>query len=391
MEHTIETEDLQHRISVLRETLEQEKKFIRDVFQSAPVAIVAVSRDNKIQMVNGKAEQILAKPREELLGMSVGDVIPCAEPFNSDKKSSKTLEINMPWNGCALSWKSTFLRDDQGEVIGTMLFGSVFESLSANTIWNERINTIQSFVRTLAHDFNNLLGGVVGYSSLLKTLTEPGDKISSYIDALDTSVKRIVDVTANLTKFSRGGKLCGMQFDINNNLRELCNKWHSKDNQINTDTDLAADLPYANADWQFLEEALKVLLENAAEAMPTGGNILVSTEQMEITGPSPNIINYPRPGTYIKITIKDTGEGMDMETLSKAFMPLFSTRQKGKGAGMGISIAYGIIKKHNGYLTLESRPDEGTVASVYIPLYPDGEAIDIKDAPESKGIEDTEQ
>ncbi len=387
MEHVTQTEDLQSKINELKEILEQEKKFTRDVFESAPVAIIGVSRDNHIQMANRKAEQILTKPREELLGMLLSDAIPGANPFSTRRGDAKELKINLPWNGCALTWKSSLVRDDNGEVIGAMIFGSVFESLSGSTVWTERMNTIQSFVGGVAHDFNNLLSGVVGYSSLIKSMAKPEDRIFKCVEALDQSVKRITGLIQELLRFGRGGKVQAMPLNISSHVKELCNTWCPENNAISIKKDLAVDLRCVNADWPLIEEALRNLLENAAESMPEGGEISVSTEQVETVRQSANVINYPEPGTYVRIRIKDTGDGMDMGTLAKAFVPFFSTRAKAKGAGMGIPVAYAMVKRHNGYVTLESEPGKGTIASVYLPIQPIIENIDIDDASVAGGTE----
>jgi PAS domain S-box-containing protein len=387
MEQATRTENLQSKIDELKGMLEQEKRFTHGVFESAPVAIIGVSRDNKIQMVNRKAEQILAKPREELLEMPLSDVIPGANPLGTDEGDAEGFERNLPWNGCALTWKSSLIRNDNGETIGAMIFGSVFESLSGNTVWTERMNTIQSFVGGIAHDFNNLLSGIVGYSSLVKSMTRPEDRIFKSIEALDQSVKRVSSLVRQLLRFGRGAKVKAMPLNISSHVKELCNTWCPANNAVSVRKNLGVDLRCVSADWPLIEEALTALLENAAESMPEGGEISVSTEQMEITHPSTNVINYPKPGTYVRITIKDTGDGMDMETLSKAYMPFFSTRNKAKGSGMGIPTAYATTRRHNGYLTLESEPKKGTVASIYLPVQPIIETIDIKDATVSRGTE----
>jgi len=380
MQQTSHADDIQTRIDTLRDMLERENKFVSDIFESAPVAIIGVSRDNRIQMINRKAEQVLEESRENLLGTSIGDSIPGANPFDRQNGRTNEVEINLPWNDCALSWKSIFIRDDHGEVTGAMLFGSVFESISSNTIWVDRVNTIQSFMAKLAHDFNNLLGGVVGYSSLIKSMVGEEGKVSKYLDALETSVKRLAEVTERLLKFGRGGQPQPMPLDLNKHVSELCNTWRAGNNTINISKNFVEDLDPVNADWRVIENALRALLENAAEAMPNGGDIFVSTERAEIAGPPPNIINYPGAGTYIRVGIRDSGCGMDAETIAKAFMPFFSEREKGRGSGMGLSVAYASIKKHGGYITLESEPGKGTTASVYLPVQPVVENIDIGDA-----------
>ena len=380
MQQTSQVDEIQTRIDTLRDMLEREKNFVTNVFESAPVAIIGVSRDNRIQMINRKAEQVLDESREDLLGTSVGDSIPGANPFNLQNERTNELEINLPWNDCALSWKSTFVRNDNGEITGAMLFGSVFESLSSNTIWVDRMNTIQSFMAKLAHDFNNLLGGVVGYSSLIKSMIGEESKVSKYLDALETSVKRLAEVTERLLKFGRGGQPQPMPLDLNKHVGELCNTWRAGNNKININKNFAEDIDLVNADWRIIENALRALLENAAEAMSNGGDIFVSTEQAKIAGPPPNIINYPSAGAYIRVSIRDTGCGMDAETIAKAFMPFFSNQEKGRGTGMGLSVAYAAIKKHGGYITLQSEPGKGTTASVYIPIQTAVEKIDIGDA-----------
>ena len=389
MESVEELNSLQHRVDELRSRLEKEHSFTHDVLKSAPVALVGISRGNKIQYVNRKAEQVLGKPADDLLGEDIDRFIPEAELFDSRSGSAGRFERTLSWKGCALSWKSAAMRDQNGATVGAMLYGSVFESISRRTVWSERMGAIQSFVGSLAHDLNNILGGVVGYSSLLSNMVEPDSAIFNYVEALDKTTKGLADIIEKLQRFGHCTQPNEMPFDVNYHLETFCRKWLEENPDLTISTDFAFNLQCVKADWMLIEQALDALFENAVEATPESDEIIISTEQVEVTGPSSTIINYPAPGTYVRMQIRDRGHGMDAETTAKAFIPFFSTKEKGKGTGtgLGLSIAYGIIKKHFGYLTLESGPGCGTTTSIYLPLQPVIETIDIDDSLVARGTE----
>jgi PAS domain S-box-containing protein len=375
MKETAETQCLESRIISLKKMLEKEKRFSESIFQSAPVAIIGVSTANNVLMANRKAEELFGKSTEEILGVEFGRIVAGANPFGS----GSGIDMTLPWNGCAICWKSSLVRDDDGTVIGAMLFGMTFEQISSSTIWSERMDAVQSFVGSLAHDLNNLLGAISGYSSLVQTFAGTEDKMLTYLKALDTSIKRMSDITARSIRFAHTIKPRRESFRLNERLNALCNTWLEKKTGVNIEKRFNNTCDQTEADWMMIEESVTALLDNAFEAMPENGIIWITTEEIEVTNTLQGIPNYPRPGRYLKINLRDNGKGMDRETIPKAFMPFFSTRDKGKGSGMGLTIAYSLIKQHNGYLTLESEPGKGTAASIYLPVQSSAERIDIEE------------
>ena len=354
---------LEERVKALKEMLDKERHFSESMFQSAPIAIVGISPDNKVLMVNSKAEELFRKPKENILGTDLSDVLPGADPYINGG-----LNMTLQWEESAICWKSSIIKNESGAIAGAMLFGMTFEMVSSGTIWSERMEAIQSFVGALAHDLNNLLGAIAGYSSLVQSFSGTEEKMLTYLKALDSSIKRVSEITSKSMKFAQSLKPSKQPFDLNDRLLTLSKKWSAKKPNIIIETAFTSSESKMEADWLMIEEALVALLDNASEAMPKGGKVRIATEIVTIGSPVKSILNYPKPGRYVKIAVEDTGEGMNSTTIPKAFMPFYSTRDKGKGSGMGLTIAYAHIKQNNGYLTLESQKGNGTTASVYLPV-----------------------
>jgi CheY-like chemotaxis protein len=143
------------------------------------------------------------------------------------------------------------------------------------------------------------------------------------------------------------------------------------------DLDMAPDLSCIRGDWSLIERALGALVENAAEAVEESGRIRICADELTVVSSHHSVRGYPEPGRYVRLQVTDDGPGMDKDALAKALLPFFSTKDKGRGSGMGLPVAYGLVGSQGGYLTVESEPQEGTTASVYLPVMPVVQSIEI--------------
>jgi len=232
---------------------------------------------------------------------------------------------------------------------------------------HKKMEPIRQIAGDVAHDFNNILTSIIGYASILKV--EADDHLSGYIDQILHSAEKAAQLTQGLLTFSRTQIIKSRPTDLNEivmGLEKILSKIVGDDITIKTNV-TPQDLTIL-ADSTQIEQVLMNLAANARDAMPHGGELRISTAQIELDDGYRKIHGYGEPGTYALISVVDTGIGMDEPTSERIFDPFFSAKGKEKGAGLGLSIVYGIIKQHSGYITVSSHVGKGTTFNIYLPV-----------------------
>jgi signal transduction histidine kinase/CheY-like chemotaxis protein len=234
---------------------------------------------------------------------------------------------------------------------------------------DRKMEPIRQIAGDVAHDFNNILTSIIGYASILKA--EADDRLTGYIDQIVHSVEKAAQLTQGLLTFSRKQIIRSRPTDLKElvtGMEKILSKIAGDDitvRTIVTDQDLTI-----LADSTQIEQVLMNLVANARDAMPYGGKLSITTARTELDEAYRKTYGYGEPGKYALISFVDTGIGMDEATRERIFDPFFSARGGGKGSGLGLSIVYGIIKQHGGYINVTSQPGEGTTFKVYLPLMP---------------------
>jgi len=223
----------------------------------------------------------------------------------------------------------------------------------------------------VAHDFNNTLSGVTGYAQLIKRkygVDKP--ELASYADAIITASRRSADLTEKLLAFARKGTLQPVALDLHQVLADALEILRpTLDKRIVLETDFRARPSMVLGDPVALQNVLINLAINARHAMPGGGTLLVSTSTLTLD--SPRLIDNEyeiRPGAYVVVSVADTGVGMDRDTRRRIFEPFFTTDTSGKGSGLGLSMVYGTIKSHKGFISVESEAGRGAVFTIHLPM-----------------------
>jgi two-component system cell cycle sensor histidine kinase/response regulator CckA len=243
------------------------------------------------------------------------------------------------------------------------------ETLEAQLIQSQKMESIGRLAGGVAHDFNNMLSVIFGYSELIKTKLAPDDPIMRDFEQIQRAAKRAQDITQQLLAFSRKQVLEPKILNINelihcfeNNLSRL----------IGEDIELkffpSRDIENIEFDPTQIEQILMNLAINARDAMPAGGNLTFETANVSLDEA------YCRehvgfiPGNFVQISVSDNGNGMDTETISHIFEPFFTTKEIGKGTGLGLATVYGIVKQGGGFINVYSEPGRGTTFKIYIPV-----------------------
>ncbi len=360
----------------------------RFLFDQSPDTILLVSlASGKIEDANISASEQTGWPREALLSFSVKDIFPAgvvetiASLFPQQSAPSEKKHI------ITSSIRSNTLREIPVEMTirGARFTDADYLLIIARDITERRkaeedrvklenqlrqaqkMEAIGTLAGGVAHDFNNILTAIIGYGSLLRQRMGQDSPFKSYIDDILTAAQRAANLTRSLLAFSRKQEITLRQENLNEivqRIDKLLLRVIGEDIEFKS---ISADeeLPIM-ADSSQIEQVLMSLATNARDAMPDGGVLTLRTERADIKGKLSG--STVPPGEYAVLSVSDTGTGMDEETKKRIFEPFFTSKEIGKGTGLGLSIAYGIIKQHDGEITVYSEPGKGTTFKVYLKL-----------------------
>ena len=279
------------------------------------------------------------------------------------------------WLWCR-SWDAVFERDKEGgakRILGTFLDVTRRKRAEEERLQMERqvqqhqrLESLGTLAGGIAHDFNNLLMGIQGRASLMRAEIDPDHPWVDHLNGIEECVKSAADLTRQLLGFARGGK-----YEVKpTNLNELVAKSASmfgrtrKDTRIHTRFD--DHLWAVEVDRRQIEQVLLNIFVNAWQAMPGGGQLYLRTQSVTLDDHRARHHDV-QAGRYAKISVTDTGSGMDEATLSRIFEPFFSTKEMGRGTGLGLASAFGIIKNHRGIIEARSKVGYGTTFNIYLP------------------------
>ncbi len=237
----------------------------------------------------------------------------------------------------------------------------------------QKMESIGHLAGGVAHDFNNILSAIVGYAHLTLMKLKEDDPLRMNIEHILNASDKAANLTQSLLAFSRKQLIVPKPVRINSivfNMKKIL------DRIIGEDIDFKV-IPAVNdliikVDKGQIEHALMNLATNARDAMPDGGSLTITTEEVDIDDKFIHMHQEGRIGKYAVITISDTGTGMDENTKGNIFEPFFTTKEVGKGTGLGLAMVYGTIKQHNGFINVYSEPGKGTTFKIYLPLAESG-------------------
>ena len=254
-----------------------------------------------------------------------------------------------------------------------------------------KMEAVGTLAGGISHDFNNLLQAIMGYTQILLLNKSKEDPEFFQLEQIEKSAQRGGELTRQLLTFSRNVESKPTPLNLNNEIKRTYTILkRTIPRMIEIELILEDDLKNINADPIQMEQILMNLAVNSRDAMSDGGRLVFETKNVTLDEEYFKTNPAAMPGEYVMLSIADTGCGMDKETMEHIYEPFFTTKEVGKGTGLGLAMVYGIVESHGGYITSYSKPDEGTTFRIYYPvLQSDIEVQASEEAEELQGGSET--
>ncbi len=357
--------------------------YFEGLFENAPEAIALVDNRSMVLRINSEFTDIFGYTNNEILGKCIDTIL-----APDDLKQEAADITDRVATGARVDVESV-RRCKDGTLINVSIRGAPIKidgkqvavfgiyrditnqiRLKTRLLHAQKMEAIGTLAGGISHDFNNLLQVIQGYTDILLIGKKPEDQDYKDLLAIRDATARAAELTRALLTFSRKKKSILRPVDLNhliNQVNKILERTFLK--SIGIKLQLADNLKIINGDPAQLEQVLINLALNARDAMPGGGDLIIRTGIKTLDEKFCRTHPGVTPGAYALVTVSDHGQGMAEETLKHIFEPFYTTKEIGKGTGLGLALVYGIIKEHKGYIMPSSKPGEGTTFEIYLPIF----------------------
>lgn len=366
-----------------RKALRESEEQFRSLVESAPEAVIITNVLSKLLLVNKQAENLFKLTRGQLLRRKLIDLLPDIDidsfiktrANSEDASQVHQLESMNALDGEGLTVPvdvAVSTTETESGLTITFLIRDVSDrtKLEAQLRQSQKMDAIGKLTGGMAHDFNNLLGVIMGNIDLAQRKI---DKTSPEYQRMDTAKKaagRGAELTQRMLAVARRQPLQPKPTSINNVIAEMADilpRTLGPDIEMKYDTN--NKIPDVLVDRSGLENVFLNLAINSRDAMPNGGKFYITSDIIHLTKENPLALQDDmHPGTYVQLSVTDTGEGMSQETIGRVFEPFFTTKERGKGTGLGLSMIYGFVKQSEGNIRIYSEPGVGTTLDMFLPV-----------------------
>lgn len=359
---------------ITKELLKSKKHF-ELILGSMEEGILEINPQGKIVYSNPSACSLIGLPEDKLLA---SDFIGLFHDRDRERMKGLLSTLGMDrrkvngdpplrLNGKQVSLTLLPIPDEEQRTTIVLLNDlSEQKRMEAQLLHAQKMEAIGTLAGGIAHDFNNLLMVVQGNVSLMLFDLNPSHPHYEMLQSIEKKVQNGSRLTAQLLGYARKGRYEVKPILLNQLVEETAEAFGRARKSIVIHKDLQKDLHTLEADPGQMEQVLMNLLINAADAMPNGGELFLKTSNVTHQDIQSDLYEAT-PGTYVLLSVSDTGIGMDEKTMERIFDPFFTTKELGRGTGLGLASVYGIIKGHNGYINVRSKIGKGTTFFIYLP------------------------
>ena len=369
------------------EALRKSEEKYRELVQNANSIIMRLDIRGRFTFFNEFAEKFFGYSQAEVMGKNVvGTIIPPTGPSEKEIKSlisgimnhpdqyttHESENLNRSGEQVWIAWTYKGIHNRKGKLSEILCIGNDLterKQLELKLQQSQKIEAIGRLAGGIAHDFNNILSGISGYSQLIEVNLNHPEKVKRQVTEIRKGAQRAAELVQQILTFSRKTEYQKRPIPISNEVNEALSLLRSSipstieiETQIRSESNVLADPTR-------IHQLIMNLGTNAYQAMrKTGGRITVFLTDIEMS--TPNVLKGTQVpvGSYVKLEVSDTGCGMDESTMANAFEPYFTTKQNGKGTGLGLALVQAIVEEHDGFLDVRSTPAIGTDFGIYFPI-----------------------
>jgi two-component system cell cycle sensor histidine kinase/response regulator CckA len=371
-----------HVIADITERLKarQEIEYLASVVRHSQDAIISTDLNCQITSWNEVAERIFGYGEKEAVGNYMDMIVPeeqrkechlVVEEIGEGSRPTYHEATRKTKNGELLDVELTAspIKDRKGDIIGVsfiMRDVTYQKQLEAKLVHAQKMESVGTLAGGIAHDFNNLLMGIQGYASLMLLKTDPSHSHYDMLKKLEQQVASGANLTSQLLGFARGGKYELEPTNLDALINRSSQMFGRTKKEIVIHRKFGKDIWTVDVDQGQIEQVLLNLYVNAWQAMPGGGNLYLETGNVTLDESFVKPYDV-KPGRYVKLSVTDTGVGMDEKIQKRIFDPFFTTKEMGRGTGLGMASVYGIVQNHKGIITVCSKEGYGTTFNIYLP------------------------
>jgi two-component system NtrC family sensor kinase len=351
--------------------------------EQSPASILITDTAGTMEFVNARFTQITGFELDEALGRNPSIMKSDRTPPKVYEELWRTISSGDVWVGelqnrkksGELFWERATiapLRSPDGVIthyLGLKEDITIQKQLEAQLRHSQKLEAVGLLAGGVAHDLNNILQVINGYGTLMQLGQGPEDPNRHGLSEILRAAERAAQLTHSLLAFSRKQIMNPRTLDLNGivgNVEKLLRRIVPAD--VRLEVQRRGEPLQVHVDLGQIEQVLLNLANNARDAMPHGGSLIISTGLFRWDEAFRNQCGFGKVGDYALLSVQDSGEAMDPGTLKRIFEPFFSTQELGRGTGLGLATVYGIVKQHEGYILVESSPEGGSAFNVYLPI-----------------------
>ena len=351
----------------------------RDILESIAEGYFEVDLDGNFTFLNPSMAHILGYGQEDLIGMNyrgylgeenAGSILQTFKKAYREGGAAVLLDgqhVRKDGSAVEIETSVALIKDDQGRPNGFRgIVRDITERkrLERQLLQMHKMEAIGTLAGGIAHDFNNLLMGIQGLATLMRRDLEPDHPHYKRLLQIEGQVRSGAELTQQLLGFAREGQYEVKLINLADLLKRTAAMFGRTKKEITIHRNADRALWHVEADQGQIEQVLMGIYLNAWQAMPGGGTLTLEARNIFLEEGESFPFEAP-PGSYVCVSIRDTGVGMDEKTRQRIFEPFFTTKEMGRGAGLGLASAYGIVKKHGGFISVSSRKG-GERPSIFI-------------------------
>jgi PAS domain S-box-containing protein len=367
----------------LFDQLKKSERLYADLFEYSPDMYHSIDRQGVMISCNLTESQVLGYSKDELVGQPVFKLYPPEEHDHLREHLTRMFEFGQDLKGVEeqvqrkdgtlldVSVNTSLVYDVDGNpsVVRIVLRDiTLKKKIDEKVLQAQKIDSIGNLTAGIAHNFNNILTAILGSASIMKRKVASDPRLTKYLDLIETTSRRGAAMTRQLNTFARKDTPHFNPVDMNTIIDQTLRLFEATTpKNVHVKFTPSEEPVVVDGDDGQLQQALLNLCLNSRDAMPNGGVLKMECSPVLLDEGQAAQLANGKAGAYVRLEVTDSGSGIPPENLERVFEPLFTTKEPGKGTGLGLSVVYGIVRSHNGNITVDSEVNSGTTFTMHLP------------------------